>query len=48
MTDAGFENEGQIALVTGGGTGVGKAVSRGLSAAGWTVGDRGPTAGSSR
>jgi len=37
MTGTGFDVKGRIALVTGGGTGVGKAMSRGLSAAGWRV-----------
>lgn len=37
MTQSGFDVTGKIALVTGGGTGVGKAVSRSLSAEGWRV-----------
>lgn len=37
MSDQKFDVTGRIALVTGGGTGVGKAVSHGLSAAGWKV-----------
>jgi NAD(P)-dependent dehydrogenase (short-subunit alcohol dehydrogenase family) len=37
MTQNGFDVKGRIALVTGGGTGVGKAVSRCLSAEGWRV-----------
>ncbi|MBO6895102.1 MAG: SDR family oxidoreductase [Roseibium sp.] len=37
MTQSGFDVTGRIALVTGGGTGVGKAVSRSLSAEGWRV-----------
>lgn len=37
MTQRGFDVKGKIALVTGGGTGVGKAMSRALSAAGWRV-----------
>lgn len=37
MTDTSTSTAGKIALVTGGGTGVGKAVSKGLSAAGWHV-----------
>jgi NAD(P)-dependent dehydrogenase (short-subunit alcohol dehydrogenase family) len=37
MTQRGFDVKGRIALVTGGGTGVGKAMSRALSAAGWRV-----------
>ncbi|MHA7777774.1 SDR family oxidoreductase [Roseibium sp. M-1] len=34
---AGFEVKGRIALVTGGGSGVGKAIAKGLSNAGWRV-----------
>ena len=37
MTDWGRTGEGRIALVTGGGTGVGLAVARGLSAEGYSV-----------
>lgn len=37
MTRSGFDVTGRIALVTGGGTGVGKAVSRSLSTEGWRV-----------
>jgi NAD(P)-dependent dehydrogenase (short-subunit alcohol dehydrogenase family) len=37
MTQNGFDVKGRIALITGGGTGVGKAVSRCLSAEGWRV-----------
>jgi NAD(P)-dependent dehydrogenase (short-subunit alcohol dehydrogenase family) len=37
MTQRGFDVKGRIALVTGGGTGVGKAMSRALSTAGWRV-----------
>ncbi|WP_417691778.1 SDR family oxidoreductase [Roseibium sp.] len=37
MSEKTFDVKGRIALVTGGGTGVGKAVSRDLSAAGWRV-----------
>ncbi|WP_428672488.1 SDR family oxidoreductase [Roseibium sp.] len=37
MSDGSFDVTGKIALVTGGGTGVGKAISRALSAEGWTV-----------
>lgn len=37
MTQNGFDVKGKIALVTGGGTGVGKAVSRSLSGEGWRV-----------
>ena len=37
MTADGFDVKGRIALVTGGGTGVGKAVAAGLSSAGWRV-----------
>ncbi|WP_298963960.1 SDR family oxidoreductase [uncultured Roseibium sp.] len=32
-----FDADGRIALVTGGGSGVGKAVARGLASAGWRV-----------
>ncbi|MCX2721406.1 SDR family oxidoreductase [Roseibium salinum] len=37
MTNDGFDVKGRIALVTGGGTGVGKAMSRALCAEGWRV-----------
>jgi len=37
MTTEGFDVKGRIALVTGGGSGLGKAMSRALSAAGWRV-----------
>ncbi len=37
MTDWGSTGKGKIALVTGGGTGIGLAVARGLSAEGYTV-----------
>jgi NAD(P)-dependent dehydrogenase (short-subunit alcohol dehydrogenase family) len=37
MTEANNSTAGKIALVTGGGTGVGKAVAKGLSTAGWHV-----------
>lgn len=37
MTKSGVDVRGKIALVTGGGTGVGKAVSKALSAEGWRV-----------
>ena len=37
MTGTGTDVNGKIAFVTGGGTGVGKAVSGGLSAEGWHV-----------
>ncbi len=37
MTNGNFDVKGRVALVTGGGTGVGKAVSRELSREGWTI-----------
>jgi NAD(P)-dependent dehydrogenase (short-subunit alcohol dehydrogenase family) len=37
MSDTKFDVTGRIALVTGGGSGLGKAMARALSAAGWRV-----------
>ena len=37
MADWGRTGKGKIALVTGGGTGIGLAVARGLSAEGYSV-----------